>query len=504
MLQIFYYFAIMISARANLNLLPVIGKDLCLRAKIYPIDGDEQQITLACLKHDELLLELLHLKLGIGVDLQPVPENILEEELKRISENQNKSAASSALGDLQETDNAIADENNLDEVRKKSQSEPIVKLVNEIVDQGVTEGATDIHIEPAESQVRVRFRKDGLLRKSLDLPKWVQAPLVSRIKVLAELDIAEKRLPQDGRIKWSHRSEVLDMRISTLPTRLGEKVVLRLLKHSLYVSTLDSLGMPESIYTPIRHIINKPQGMFFVTGPTGSGKTSTLYAALGEILHKEINISTIEDPIEYRLNGANQVQVHEKAGLTFAQALRSLLRQDPDVILVGEIRDEETASIAIQAAQTGHLVFSTLHTNDAASAVTRLLDLKVKPFLISSSVLGVLAQRLLRKVCKECFTWEPASAEHIALIPGLPDKVPHAQGCVHCGHSGYSGRTGIFEILLFSPAIREAVSSGQTEQKIRDLGGLKPLAHDGLDKIIQGLTTPEELLRVAMVEEKHV
>lgn len=490
----------MADCRADLSLLTHLGRDVCLRFKVYPAWIKNDCLVLACEKHDELLLEALTLRLCKKIELLPVSSQLLEEELRRIADNRSETTERT-WGELQADSDGIQDENNLEELRKKSQSEPIVKLVNEIVDQGVSEGATDIHVEPGENQLRIRFRKDGLLRKSLELPKWVQAPLVSRIKVLAELDIAEKRLPQDGRIKWSHRTEVLDMRISTLPTRLGEKVVMRLLKHSLYVSTLDALGMSEQVYTPIRQMIGRPQGMFFVTGPTGSGKTSTLYAAIGEIIHKDINISTIEDPIEYRLIGANQVQVHEKAGLTFASALRSLLRQDPDVILVGEIRDEETAAIAIQAAQTGHLVFSTLHTNDTASAVTRLLDLKVKPFLISSSVLGILAQRLIRKVCMECRTWEAASIEQKKSIPGLPDQIPVAKGCPHCGHTGYSGRTGIFEFLPFTPAIREAVSEGQNEQRLRDIAGLRPLSLDGLDKIKQGITTPEELLRVAMIEE---
>lgn len=485
---------------ADFDLVHEVGKDFCLRHRCYPTHGDQNTLFFVAEKHHELLIEALAFKSQKEVILTEVPVNILDEQLVRLSINQTKKS-NYTLANLNEDDLKPRDEGSVEELRKKSQSEPIVKLVNEIVDQGISEGATDIHIEPKEDVLKIRFRKDGLLRSSITLPKWVQAPLVSRIKILAELDIAEKRLPQDGRIKWMLRGESIDMRISTLPTRLGEKVVMRVLKHSIYISTLDSLGMPDDIFKHLKSIVHKPQGMFFVTGPTGSGKTSTLYAALREILHKDINICTIEDPIEYRLDGANQVQVNEKAGLTFAGALRSLLRQDPDVIFVGEIRDEETAHIAVQAAQTGHLVLSTLHTNDSASAVTRLLDLKIKPFLISSAVLGVLAQRLVRRVCQECIEWKPPTEEFKLLIRDLPDLVPVPLGCKHCQNTGYSGRVGLFELLVITPALREAISTGQNEQRLREIGALMPLYRNGLNKIKQGLTTPEELLRVAQIEE---
>jgi type II secretory ATPase GspE/PulE/Tfp pilus assembly ATPase PilB-like protein len=328
----------------------------------------------------------------------------------------------------------------------------------------------------------------------------VQNTLTSRIKILAELDIAEKRLPQDGRIKWQYEGEAIDMRVSTLPTRVGEKVVIRILKHIESVGSLETLGMSPEIFGVMRQLIHRPQGMIFVTGPTGSGKSSTLYASLREILEKDINVSTIEDPIEYRLDGANQVQINEKAGLTFASALRSLLRQDPDVIMVGEIRDEETAAIAVQAAQTGHLVFSTLHTNDAASAVTRLLDLKIKPFLIGSAVLGVLSQRLVRKLCRQCCTLAPPTAEEKLFLPRLPEACPVPVGCPACNGTGYRGRTGIFELLQFDAGVREAILSGKSESHLKQISGYKSLVTDGMDKLNQKLTSAGELIRVAVME----
>ncbi|MBK8802439.1 MAG: type II/IV secretion system protein [Fibrobacteres bacterium] len=339
------------------------------------------------------------------------------------------------------------------------------------------------------------------MREFLVLPRWVQASLTSRIKILAELDIVEKRLPQDGRIQRLWQGESLDVRVSTLPTRTGEKVVLRLLRQDASVVDLVQVGMGPRVRALFESLCDRPQGMVFVTGPTGSGKSSTLYAALRRILPRDINITTIEDPIEYRLKGANQVQILEKAGLTFAEALRSILRQDPDVILVGEIRDAETAGIAVQAAQTGHLVFSTLHTNDAAGAVTRLSDLGVPRFLVASAVLGVVAQRLVRKICPHCVAWSETTPEERAAFPGdatVPASVPRAVGCPSCDGTGYKGRTGIFEILVVDDLLREAIVRGEPETVIRKLSGMQPLLLDGLEKVAEGRTTLEEVLRVGL------
>jgi len=405
------------------------------------------------------------------------------------------------LGRLAEEELAVSEGSSVDEIRRKSQSEPVVKLVDHVLDEALRHGATDIHLEPDDSGVSVRFRRDGMLREFLVLPAWVQASLTSRVKILAELDIAEKRLPQDGRIQREWKGETLDIRVSTLPTRMGEKVVLRLLRQTASVLDLTSVGMPADIRSAFEHLCDRPQGMVFVTGPTGSGKSSTLYAALQRLLPRAINITTIEDPIEYRLRGANQVQILEKAGLGFPEALRSILRQDPDVILVGEIRDAETASIAVQSAQTGHLVFSTLHTNDAAGAITRLVDLGVPRFLVGTAVLGILAQRLVRRVCPACAERGAATALEAKLLAEfgpLPASVAIAKGCPECEGTGYNGRVGIFEILVMDDALREAVAAGASDGEIRRLAQLKPLVHDGLAKAGEGLTTLEEVLRVGL------
>jgi len=483
------------------GLLEEVGRDICIRCRTYPI-GEEDGVLVFAAQNtgDELLREALQLRTGRDVDFRKADGPTLEYQLKRISGKAGALEEGGILSDLIKSEVAIQEGSSLEEIKKKSQSEPVIKLVNNLVNQAILEVATDIHIEPGENLVKVRYRKDGMLKDSMELPKWVQASLTSRIKILAELDIAEKRLPQDGRIKWLHEGEFVDMRVSTLPTRVGEKVVIRILKHMENVGSLESLGMSPEVYAAMRQLIHRPQGMLFVTGPTGSGKSSTLYAALREILEKDINVSTIEDPIEYRLEGANQVQINEKAGLTFAGALRSLLRQDPDVMMVGEIRDDETAAIAVQAAQTGHLVFSTLHTNDAASAVTRLLDLKVKPFLISSAVLGVLSQRLVRRLCPACLTMAPPSPEEKVFLPMLPDLCPTAVGCPACNGAGYRGRTGIFELLLFDNQIREAILGGKSETHIKKASNYKQLVMDGMDKLHSNVTSASELIRVAVME----
>jgi type II secretory ATPase GspE/PulE/Tfp pilus assembly ATPase PilB-like protein len=478
-----------------------VGRDICLRAKVFPLGREWGEVVFAAsIAADELLREALSLRLGEPVKLVAKSPDFLAEGLHQVEALAEKAEGEGLITELMRSDLAVGEGSSLEEIRRKSQSEPLIKLVNHLVHQAIVEMATDIHVEPGEQGVKVRYRKDGMLKDAMDLPKWVQASMTSRLKILAELDISEKRLPQDGRIKWPHEGEFIDLRVSTLPTRVGEKVVIRILKHLEQVAQFESLGMQTDTLQALRNIIHRPQGMLFVTGPTGSGKSSTLYAALREIIDKDINVSTIEDPIEYRLEGANQVQIHEKAGLTFASALRSLLRQDPDVIMVGEIRDEETAAIAVQAAQTGHLVFSTLHTNDAPSAVTRLMDLKIKPFLISSAVLGVLSQRLVRRLCQRCKVMAPPTAEEKAFLPNLPALCPTAQGCPSCQGTGYRGRTGIFELLVFDAAVREAVIAGKSDTEIKKVAAYRTLVQDGLDKLQLQMTTAAELIRVAVME----
>lgn len=376
------------------------------------------------------------------------------------------------------------------------EAEPVVRLVESIVDAALRSQATDIHLEPEEEQLKVRFRTDGMLLVHQTLPVWVREAVAGRLKIMANLDISEKRLPQDGRISWSWRGNEIDVRVSTLPTRFGEKIVLRLLRQLVAIQKLDQLAMPAPILEHVEYYFGRPQGMLLVTGPTGSGKSSSLYAGLQQMLGKHINITTIEDPVEYDLPGANQVQINEKAGMGFSEALRSILRQDPDVILVGEIRDSATARIAVQAAQTGHLVLSTLHTNDSIAAVTRLKDLGVEPFLIGNAVLGILAQRLVRKLCPSCYTWESPLPLHQKYLPVIPERIPVAHGCPRCLGTGYSGRIAIFELLPINNEVRECILSNGTEADLRKIPGLFPLWNDGIDKMLQGHTSVDELMRV--------
>jgi type IV pilus assembly protein PilB len=397
----------------------------------------------------------------------------------------------------------------LDEIRKNTESEPVVKMATLIFNEAISQRVSDIHIEPLENRAVIRFRIDGMLRQHMELTKWMFSPLTSRVKILAELDIAEKRVPQDGRIRYTLQGQTFDFRVSTLPTHYGEKTVIRILKHDLSFLDLKNIGMGTVELAQLYACIEKPQGMIFVTGPTGSGKSSTLFACLNRIRRKAINITTIENPIEYKLEGVNQVQVNEKAGVTFATTLRSILRQDPDVILIGEIRDRETADIAIQASQTGHLVLSTLHTNDAVSAVTRLKDLGVPGFMVSSSLLAVVGQRLVRVLCNACKRKEPLSAELKVRWQKIFGVLPFEEayipiGCPKCNTIGYLGREGIFELFLVNDDVRSIVTNSTSEMELRDYlrnAGTKSMIQNGVDKIIAGRTTPDEVLRVVLVDE---
>lgn len=382
---------------------------------------------------------------------------------------------------------------------------PVIRLVNFMFSQAVRDRASDIHIEPYQNSLKIRQRLDGILYDMFSPPKHVQSTLVSRVKIMAKLDIAEKRLPQDGRIELKVGDKEIDVRVSTLPTAFGERVVMRLLDKSSVLISLAELGMPEDRLAIFSREIKNPNGIVLVTGPTGSGKTTTLYAALTSINNTDINIITVEDPIEYRISGIGQVQVNSKINLTFASGLRSIVRQDPDVILVGEIRDSETAEIAIQSALTGHLVFSTLHTNDSASAITRLRDMGIEPFLISSSVNAILAQRLVRTLCDHCkdpFVPAPSELEKIGL-DGTSHKdvtIYRARGCAKCHHTGYRGRNGIFELLQMTNELKSLVLKTSDANEIRRLAieenGMITLSHDGAMKVLDGITTIEEVYRV--------
>ena len=382
---------------------------------------------------------------------------------------------------------------------------PVIRLVNLMFAQAVRDNASDIHIEPYQNSLKIRQRLDGILYDMLSPPKHVQSSLVSRIKIMAKLNIAEKRLPQDGRIELKIANQDIDVRVSTLPTAFGERVVLRLLDKSSILISLHDLGMPKERLEQFNREIRAANGIILVTGPTGSGKTTTLYAALTTINSTDVNIITVEDPIEYRISGIGQVQVNSKINLTFASGLRSIVRQDPDVILVGEIRDTETAEIAIQSALTGHLVFSTLHTNDSASAITRLRDMGIEPFLISSSVNAILAQRLVRIICKHCRKEYTPDEEElkkvgITLEQAAGRKVYRGVGCVKCHHTGYKGRNGIFELMILDKEMKNMIlktSDSNTIKKLAVDKGMVTLRQDGIKKIFEGVTTIEEVFRVA-------
>ena len=389
-----------------------------------------------------------------------------------------------------------------------SDDAPIIKLVNSLLQHAVKERASDIHLEPAESDIRVRFRIDDVLYEPIKpLPRGLHANIVSRIKIMGGLNIAEKRLPQDGRIRLKIAGRDYDVRLSTLPIAFGERVVMRLLPRSQEMLDLERIGFGKEQLRAIERLIVRPNGIILVTGPTGSGKTTTLYGALSRINATDKNIITIEDPVEIQLPGVGQIEVNPKVGLTFANGLRSILRQDPNVVLVGEIRDVETAEIAIQASLTGHLVFSTLHTNDAPSAITRLVDMGVEPFLVGSSLVAVLAQRLVRLLCKECRDAYSASREDLAEIsvkaPERPIRLYRAKGCAACNYTGYRGRMGIFELMLIDDDIRALVSQNVDSKTIKHKAiqkGMHTLRADGAVKVLKGVTSVAEVLRATEEE----
>ncbi|MEO8857094.1 MAG: ATPase, T2SS/T4P/T4SS family [Burkholderiaceae bacterium] len=411
--------------------------------------------------------------------IESVPAEALVQRISMVYSQGESSAALVAIEVESDADLArmMQELPAVEDLLEAADDAPIIRLLNALLTQAVRDGASDIHIEPYERHSSVRFRVDGTLREVVQPNRALHAALISRLKIMAELDISEKRLPQDGRISLRIGTRAVDVRVSTIPSAHGERAVLRLLDKTGSKLSLEAVGMEGHTLNGFEHLIAQPHGIVLVTGPTGSGKTTTLYAALGRLDASTSNIMTVEDPIEYELSGIGQTQVNPKIELSFALALRAILRQDPDVIMIGEIRDFETAQIAIQASLTGHLVLATLHTNDAASAVTRLIDMGVEPFLLSSSLLGVLAQRLVRKLCTHCA----------------------GKGCERCGHSGYSGRTGVYELLVADDAIRAQVHSQASEADIRAMairGGMTLMREDGERLVRAGVTSREELLRV--------
>jgi len=422
-----------------------------------------------------------------------------------ISYDLNRDSAEQLVQDMEEDGSAIISElEDTTDLLEDASDAPIIKLVNHIISQSIKARASDIHIEPYQQSFKVRYRVDGILYDLLTPPKWIQPALISRIKVMADLNIAEKRLPQDGRIEVRVGDQNIDIRVSTLPTTFGERVVLRLLNKSGSLLQINDIGLEPERLDTLSQLITSPNGIILVTGPTGSGKTTSLYAILSHLNKPDINIITIEDPIEYQINGISQIQVNPKIELTFARGLRSIVRQDPDVILVGEIRDRETAEIAVQSALTGHLVFSTLHTNDAASAITRLVDIGVEPFLISSSVLAVVAQRLIRVLChkcKEAYHPEAPLLKSIGISPQLLEgrTIFRAKGCQDCFHTGYRGRIGIFETMVFDSSLQNIILETYDSNQIKNEAlrlKMITLRQDGVQKVLNGISTIEEVLRV--------
>jgi type IV pilus assembly protein PilB len=480
----------------------LIPAQVATKFQVVPVKREGRVLTVAMANPDNIFA-IDDIKFITGFEVKPVvaTESAIKRSIDRLYDSADSLA--SVMKDIEEDFEIVEDEEEdlgLEEAR--SENAPVVKLVNSLISDAVAKGASDIHIEPYEKQIRVRYRIDGMLHEMMSPPFKMKGSLISRLKIMAELDIAEKRIPQDGRIKIRFSGRAIDLRVSTLPTIFGEKVVMRILDQSNLQIDLTRLGFEEKALAKFLNAIESPYGMVLVTGPTGSGKSTTLYSALQRINKSHSNIMTAEDPVEYNLNGINQVNMHEEIGLDFAVALKAFLRQDPNIIMVGEIRDLETASIAIKAALTGHLVMSTLHTNDAASSINRMVDMGIEPFLVSSSVIMIIAQRLVRKLCPKCkaqVTLHEETLKELGIMES-PDELTmfEARGCVHCNDTGYSGRLGLYEVMNISPKIREMILERRSvadlkKQSIEE--GMLTLRADGLRKFKMGLTALEEVLR---------
>jgi len=442
--------------------------------------------------------------LGLPYDIQIVSPDDFENALNVAYERDLNQAMdiSAELGEDADLQELAAQLPQTEDLLESEDDAPIIRLINTLLSQAVREGASDIHIEPFEARSVVRFRTDGVLRDVMEPQRVLHKILVSRVKIMARLDIAEKRLPQDGRISLRLAGRPVDVRVSTLPTEHGERVVLRLLDKQVGRLDLGHLGMSSEVLSQLRKSISQPHGIILVTGPTGSGKTTSLYAMLSQLNTKQHNIMTVEDPVEYDIDGIGQTQINSKIELSFARALRAILRQDPDIIMIGEIRDLETAQIAVQASLTGHLVLATLHTNDAAGAVTRLVDMGVEPFLVASSLSAVLAQRLVRKLCPECKQGRQTTAAELEMLGASKDK-PFTTwlpvGCPECANTGYQSRTGVYELLTVDESIRSMIHDGAAEGQLRSYArdhGMVPLREDGVRWLRDGITSLEELIRV--------
>lgn len=510
------------------NLAKTIPLRFIQKYRIVPFQADGNQIKAAI--HDPALLHPLdELRLMLS-DYEVSPFLAPESEILKVIHNHYENSGEAAKSDEQGFEEGLEFLDELEDLRDSmdlANEAPIIKMVNVIISNAVSERASDIHIEPQEKELIIRYRIDGILHKTLTPPKSIQNGIISRVKIMANLNIAENRLPQDGRIKIRFGGKDIDIRVSSLPTQFGERVVMRLLNKSEYNFNLDNIGFETSTLQKLHKLLEQPNGIILITGPTGSGKTTTLYAALSHLNNEERNIITVEDPVEYQISGISQVQARPKIGFSFAEGLRSILRQDPDVVMVGEIRDTETASVAVQSALTGHLVFSTLHTNDSPSAVTRLADMEIEPFLITATTRGVMAQRLLRVLCKKCKKEIKLTAKLEASLKasfGITDskskgkkgtsskssakstkgasgkaRLFEAVGCKECMGSGYRGRTGIYELLIFDELMRKTVLENADLDKIRQAAaaqGMETLREAALKKVFEGETSLDEALRI--------
>ncbi|MGH2453861.1 MAG: type II secretion system ATPase GspE [bacterium] len=501
-----YRYIDLAEARIDPDAVKLVPHSLALRLRVIPITWEHGRLVLAMT--DPLnVIAADDVRLITGQEVEPAvtTEDQLLQAISRhyqvatVHETPSHQAMEDLSAEMGE------DEVSVEQMKALVEDAPVVRLLNMIIEEAVREGASDVHLEPHRTGVLVRYRIDGVLHDVMKPARNLRAPLISRAKIMADLDIAERRRPQDGRIHLRTNGRALDLRVSTLPTIFGEKVVMRILDQATPLIGLNRLGFHSETLRLWEQAISTPYGMVLVTGPTGSGKTTTLYAALGTINTLDKNIVTIEDPVEYQLPRINQVQVNIRAGLTFAGGLRSVLRQDPDIIMVGEMRDRETAEVGIQSALTGHLVLSTLHTNDAATAVSRLTDMGIEPFLISSSVLAILAQRLARQICQHCkiaYSPPPEALKRLGLDASKEVQLFRGQGCEECRFTGYKGRIGVFELLVLSDAIREMVvrrapSPEIKAQAVRE--GMHTLRDDGLEKVLSGVSTIDEILRVVYV-----
>lgn len=487
------------------DVIKLIPKEVCEKHKIIPISRAGSQVVVAMADPTNLhAIDDIKFLTGFAVEPVVAGEGAIGQAIERYYTPTGPSYDEVMAGfdenEIQVSD--LEEEVNVNELERQSEDAPVVRLVNMILLNAIKKGASDIHIEPYEKKFRVRYRVDGVLQEEMAPPLKLKNAIASRVKIMSSLDISERRLPQDGRIRAVVHGRKVDLRLSTLPTVNGEKVVMRILDNRSINVKLEDLGFSDNAFTIWTAQIDQPHGILLVTGPTGSGKTTTLYSSLRCMDGNKLNIATVEDPIEYHLAQANQVQVHDKIGMTFAAALRALLRQDPDVIMLGEIRDAETANIAVQASLTGHLVLSTLHTNDAPASITRLINIGVEPYLISSAVNAILAQRLVRKICPHCKEEHTPTDEmrEFLSLQGFPDQPTyHGKGCDKCRKTGYSGRLGIYELLVMDDSLRDLVTANPDVTNLRKVcreRGLVTLREDGIQKVMKGLTTVDEVLRV--------